>query len=457
MKEQRENNLEEGNTAKLMVRLCVQTTCSLLVYQLYSIADAFYVVRGIGSDAAGAVGIFAPVLTLAGGISTTLGAGGGSLLSRSLGEKDILRGRKITGCLLWIWLAASLGMTAAGLLFLDPLLAFLGCTEEMYPYAVEYGRILLAGIVASTGFSGLMRAQGDSGYSTCQWICPVVINAVLDPLLIFGFQMGIAGAAFGTLGAQMFSMVSGIYYFFFRGKTPCGIGFRDIRWDRETGKEILRIGSPAFLASLGNSLWAALANRLLGISGGTGAVSAFSLASRIQSFVQAPHTGMMQGILPMLGFDMGRKRQDRVEQTMRYALRAGLIYGAVCWAVLFGGAERIISFLAKDDPQLLSMGTAAVKRLSPSLTVGGVTLTIQAYYQAMGKSGRMLAVSVGSIFLIQMPLVLAGAILGNYETIWSMAAAAGWLAAAAAAVLYDHDRRKTRRKCDGKSDQIQTK
>ena len=208
------SKLETSSIGKLMAELCVQATFSVMLYNIYIITDTLFVSKGVGSTASGAIGVFSPVLVFVGGISSTLGVGSGSIISRRLGEKDLKGGKTVIGCMVWIWCLCALVITAIGLLFLNPLLSLLGCTVEIYPYAAEYGRIMLLGTICSTGFSGVMRAGGDTLYSTLQWCCPVLINMALDPVLIYGFQMGITGAALATVCAQMFSLLCSIYYFF---------------------------------------------------------------------------------------------------------------------------------------------------------------------------------------------------------------------------------------------------
>ncbi|MCB6647272.1 hypothetical protein LI154_18890, partial [[Clostridium] scindens] len=162
-----------------MAELCVQATFSVMLYNIYIITDTLFVSKGVGSTASGAIGVFSPVLVFVGGISSTLGVGSGSIISRRLGEKDLKGGKTVIGCMVWIWCLCALVITAIGLLFLNPLLSLLGCTVEIYPYAAEYGRIMLLGTICSTGFSGVMRAGGDTLYSTLQWCCPVLINMAL--------------------------------------------------------------------------------------------------------------------------------------------------------------------------------------------------------------------------------------------------------------------------------------
>lgn len=235
------SKLETGSIGKLMAELCVQATFSVMLYNIYIVTDTLFVSNGVGSTASGAIGVFSPVLVFVGGISSTLGVGAGSIISRRLGEKDLTGGKTVIGCMVWVWCLCALAIMVIGLIFFNTLLGVLGCTAEIYPYAVEYGRIMLLGTICSTGFSGVMRAGGDTLYSTLQWCCPVLINMALDPVLIYGFRMGITGAALATVCAQVFSLLCSIYYFFIRNATPCKIRIRDIRWDFGTFKEILSI------------------------------------------------------------------------------------------------------------------------------------------------------------------------------------------------------------------------
>lgn len=429
-------NKLEGPVGRLMLSLCTQTTFSLFLYHAYSLTDTFFVANGVGGTASGAVGIFAPVLTLVNGISSTLGTGGGSVISRSLGARDNSKGRQVVGCMMFVWLLSSTVITVAGLALLEPLLDILGCTSEIRPYALDYGRIMLLSTVVSTGFSGIMRAQGDIGYSTLQWSGPVLINLVLDPVLIYGFRWGISGAALATLIAQLFSAANSVYYFFFRKKTPCRVTIRDIRWNAPACREIVSVGLPAFLGSLGGSLVGTLGNQVLGTVGGTAAISAFTIVSRVQSFVSTPFFGVMQGIQPILGFDFGRKNYARIKRTMRYALIFVLAYGVFAAVMLFFPSEQIIALF---DKELLTQG-GALQVLCWALVTAGFMPIVQAYLQALGKGRQVLFLSMGSVFLIRLPSLLIAGAFQAVDGIWWALAASDWLIALWAAINYINQR-----------------
>lgn len=309
---QNRNRLEEKNTRKLIWSMCTQTTLSILIYNIYMLTDTLYVSRGIGSVAGGAIGIYTPAGMLINGITSTLATGSSSCISRKLGEQDSTNSKAVIGCAVWVWILCAAVITAAGMLFLNPILSLLGCTAEIYPYAVVYCRIMFAGTILSTGFSGIMRAEGDIAYATQQWCIPVMINMLLDPLFIFVFHWGIAGAALATVLAQLYSVINSIYYFFFRKATPCRIMIRDICWNPKAFLEIMQIGMPSLLNSICQSLTGTIGNQILGQVGGAQAISVYTVISRILSFLTTPYAGIMQGIQPILGYDYGRKRWDRI-------------------------------------------------------------------------------------------------------------------------------------------------
>ncbi len=426
-------NKLEGPVGRLMLSLCTQTTFSLLLYHAYSLTDTFFVANGVDGTASGAVGIFAPVLTLVNGISSTLGTGGGSVISRRLGEGENLKCRRVVGCMMFVWLLSSTIITVAGLALLEPLLDVLGCTSEIRPYALDYGRIMLLSTVVSTGFSGIMRAQGDIGYSTLQWSGPVLINLVLDPVFIYGFRWGISGAALATLIAQLFSAANSIYYFFFRKKTPCRVTIRDICWNAPACGEIVSVGLPAFLGSLGGSLVGTLGNQVLGAVGGTAAISAFTIVSRVQSFASTPFSGVMQGIQPMLGFDFGRKNYARIKCTMRYALIFVLAYGGFAAVTLYFASDKVIELFAAE---LLSPGGTALRVLCLALVTAGLMPIVQAYLQALGRGRQVLFLSLGSVFLIRLPALLMAGVFQTVDGVWWALVASDWLIALWAAMNY---------------------
>ena len=262
-----------------------------------------------------------------------------------------------------------------------------------------------------------------------------MINLLLDPLFIYGFHMGISGAAVATLIAQLFSAVNSIYYFFIRKNTPCRVALGDIRWNRQACKEILYIGLPAFLNSLGNSLTGMVGNQILGQVGGTQAIGTYAVISRIQSFLSTPFSGIMQGIQPMLGFDWGRQQRKRVKRTVAYAILGGAVYGGVIAVCVYCGAGGIVKLFSVDS-EITSIGKTALQIICFSLVIGGIMPVIQAYFLAVGYGKKVLFLSLESIFAIRLPLLLIAWRLDNLDIIWWILVLTEWLIAGLAVYNY---------------------
>lgn len=446
------NKLEQNSVGKLMTELCLQTTCSIMLYNFYILTDTYFVSAGVGSVASGSIGIFSPVLLLINGISSTLGNGGVSLLSRTMGEGREKECRSVIGCVLWVWILGSLCISVVGIGAMDGLLKMLGCTNEIAPYASVYGKILLAGTLVSTGFSGIMRAGGDTTYSTVQWCAPALVNLCLDPLFIYGWHMGIAGAALATLCAQMVSACSSIYYFFIRKKTPYRIRIGDIRWNRAIFLQVADVGVPVFLNSLGVSLAATLGNGVLGKIGGSQAISIYTIISRIQSFLATPFSGIMQGIQPMIGYDLGRGRCERVKKTMRYALQAVILYGVGITGICIWKDEALIHRFV-SDMDTGKMGVQAFAILSLSLLAGGVLPVVQAFLQVSGNGKKVFLLSILSIGGIRIPALWLVDVFGSLSGMWWILDCCEWIIAGISYGYY----RKGKGEIYGKFDKIQTK
>lgn len=430
-----ENRLGQQPLKSLLLTMCSQTTFSLILYSMYGLTDAFYVSRGVGGYASAAVGVFSPVTVLIGGITTTVGTGTGSVLSRKLGANEKDKAGDAVGCMFFLWIVCAGLVTLFGLSLFEPLARLLGASGQILPYIRDYGKILLAGTIISTGFSGVMRANGDISYSTLQWSLPVFMNMVLDPLFIYVFHMGISGAALATLASQAVSMVTSLYYFFIRKKTPCRISPGQIRFHRALAREIISVGLPSFLNNLGSGLVIAVFNHMLSAAGGAMALGAYSILSRITSVLFTPFTGIMQGIQPIIGYNYGDRNYKRVRDTVRCALKADFFYGLAVTLLSLAGAGLVFRFFT-DREEIRMIGTQALRIMSLSFCVKGFVQTAAAYFQSTGNARMAFLLSIGSICLIQLPILLTAGLLGNITVLWAACAAGDVVTAVWAVLIY---------------------
>ena len=234
--------------------MSIPSIIGILSYNLYNVVDTIYISRGIGAYAAGGLAITFPLFILLAAISSTLGSGAASIISRALGKMEMGKANRVAANTFAIFWTVAILITIFGLIYVEELLYAMGVTENLMPYAREYTRIILLGAVTSTGFSSLIRAEGSSKYAMYQWVIPVSANIILDPIFIFVFHLGLQGAAIATVISQCISVVMSVYYFFFSGKSHLNIKLRHFLPDLKIIGEILIIGLPSFIQMASYSL-----------------------------------------------------------------------------------------------------------------------------------------------------------------------------------------------------------
>ncbi len=317
------------NISKLLLEMSSQTTLSLLVYAIYSVTDTYFLSVGINSLAAAGASIISPVLLALGGVATTVGAGGASVVSRALGEANTEKASRTVANTFLIFWTVAISLTVFGALFIRPIVSMLGATDSVAPYAIEYGRIIFLGAITSTGYSAIVRADGNVRYSTAMWIVPVSANIVLCWLFIIVLHMGVSGAALATVLGQAISAGMSIFFFFFRKNRSYKIKASSFKPDWSTMAEVLIIGFPSFVKSISASMVVIVTNNLLRLIGGDSALSVFAIVNRLYSGLNTPQTGIMQGMQPILGYNFGQKRFGRVRKTITYSLGTAAVYGLI--------------------------------------------------------------------------------------------------------------------------------
>ena len=400
---------------RLLWHTCSQTTLSVSAYGIYALTNAWFVSRGVGEEALAAVNLVAPLLLFAGAVSTTVGVGGASLVSRALGARRPKEAARAAGNAFVVFWGAAVLITINGLLNLDRVLAALGASGAPLEYARPYAAILIAGAIFATGFSAIVRAEGRLFFSTMLWIIPVLVQIVLDPVLIFGLKMGTAGAALGTVGGQAVSAVMALWFFFVQKGRPYRVVWAALRPHAPTIGKVLSIGAPSFLAGLGATVLVVLVNVNLAAAGavaGTVALAAFAVASRVQTFVTMPQMGITQGVQPIVGYNAGRGFGERVDRARTLALRATVICGLATGALIALTAPAIVSLFV-STPDIHQAATVALRVIAIGFAFSGVPPLISAYFQSLGYAGPSYAISIGTLALIKIPLVVGLATMGT--------------------------------------------
>ncbi|MCB9420443.1 MAG: MATE family efflux transporter [Ardenticatenaceae bacterium] len=414
----RVERLSTEKIGKLLWEMASQTTFSLLVYAVYSITDTYFLSVGINSLAAAGASIISPVLIALGGVATIVGVGGASVVSRALGEENAERASQtVANTYLIFWMVA-ITITIVGAVFIEPIVYLLGATDSIAPYAIGYGRIIFLGALTSTGFSTIIRADGNIRYSTAIWVIPVTVNLILCWLLIIVLKIGVAGAALATVTGQTVSAGMSIYFFFFRKNRSYQIKAAYFKPDKSIIGEVLMIGLPSFLKSLSASLVVIVTNNLLKLAGGDTALGVYAIVGRLYAGLNMPQTGIVQGMQPLVGFNFGQKKFGRVRETIRLSLSASVVYGLLVLGICLLIPAALISLLSKESA-IIAEGQIALRLLALSYPVTGVAMITAASFQSVGRAKEALLLTLGGIILVKLPVLLLASRLFSLNGIWA--------------------------------------
>lgn len=438
------SNVERLGTekvGKLLWEMSSQTTLALLAYAIYSVTDTYFLSVGINSLAAAGASIISPVLIALGGVATTVGAGGASVVSRALGANNPEKAsRTVANTFLIFWVVA-ITITMFGTLFIKPIVYLFGATESVAPYAIEYGRIIFLGAIFSTGFSTIVRADGSIRYSTVMWLIPIAANTLLCWLFIIVLHMGVSGAALATvIGGQFLSASMGIYFFFFKKKRSYNIKLSYFKPDWSILAEVILIGFPSFIKSLSASIVVIITNNLLKAIGGDSALSIFAIVGRLFSSLNTPQTGIVQGMQPILGYNFGKKNYDRVRKTITLSLRSSVVYGLLIGVLCMLMPAAFIALLSKES-KIIAEGQTALRLMALASPMGGISIMVAAYFQSAGRAKEALMITLGGIILVKLPVLLLSSTLFSLTGIWiSEAVSEAILGVIALRMLWNYQR-----------------
>ena len=437
----RTERLGSERVGKLLAEMSAQTTFSLLVYAIYSITDTYFLSVGVNSLAAAGASIISPVLIALGGVATIVGVGGASVVSRALGAENAERASRTVANTHLIFWTVALSITVAGVLFIEPLVYLLGATDTIAPYAIEYGRIIFLGAITATGYSAIVRADGNVRYSTALWVIPVAVNVVLSWVFVMVLHWGAAGAALATVLGQAVSAVMSFYFFFLRKNRSYDIRLAYFIPDWAIIGEVLMIGLPSFLKSISAGLVVIVTNNLLRVLGGDSALGVYAIAGRLYAALGIPQAGIVQGMQPLVGYNFGRRRFERVTRAITLSLRATVVYGLLASALCLLFPAALIGLIS-TEPAILAEGQTALRLLSLAYPLSGVAILVAAYFQSLGKAKEALLLTLGGMLLVKIPVLLLAARLFGVNGIWASEVTSEAILCAVALLMLRHEQAK---------------
>ncbi len=409
--EKQYRRMTETPVSKLIITLGIPTVISMLVTNIYNIADTYFV-GTLGTSASGVTGIVFGLMAILQAFGFMFGHGAGSNIARQLGNRNLDGAREFAATSFWLSIAAGLVIMGIGFVFMDPLMRLLGSTETILPYARTYAYfILIAGpaMTSSCVMNNILRYEGKAFYAMIGLTSGGILNMAGDAILIRGMHMGIAGAGLSTAISQYIAMVI-LMLPYLQKKTQSSLNIAHFTHHFSTVTNIVTVGMPSLARQGLGSISTMVLNGCAG-NYGDAAVAAISIVSRISNFLFCVATGIGQGFQPVSSFNYGAGKYSRVRDGFRFAMILGTSLMLVFAIVTYIHAETFVAFF-RDDPEVTVIGLTAMRAMCLALALTPTTTYGNMLFQSIGKSGRatFLATLRSGLVLIPMVILLTNAI-----------------------------------------------
>lgn len=398
--------LEEADVASALLKLGIPTMVGMLISALYNAIDAYFV-GGLGMSQMGAVSVVFPIVQIIIGLGMMFGAGASSYISRLLGKGDNEQADRTASTALFSGLLVGAVIITGILIFLDPVLTALGSTETILPFARAYARVYVTGSIINVFtvmMNNLLTAQGATKFTMIAMLTGSIANVILDPVMIYGMDLGIEGAAVATVISLCINMALYIGYIA-KKKGVLRISVKNIAPSKTIYTEVLKIGIPVLLFQL-------LASAAMGSINtaskpyGDYAVAAMGAVTRIMTVVTYVVFGFLKGFQPFAGYNYGSGRFDRLKKSIRLCMAWSTAFCMIAGIVLVVFAAPIVSLFGTDT-EMLALAETALRLNAVLFTTFGFQMVYASLYLAIGKSlvGSVLSLSRQGIFFF--PLVIA--------------------------------------------------
>lgn len=404
---------------KLLLKFSLPAIIGLVVNALYNIVDSIFVGRGVGDLALAGVTVGLPVVTIYMACIMLIGMGATSLISLRLGEGKGDEAEKVIGNSLTLFLIIGITLSVLGVIFLEPILIFFGASPDVLPYAADYMKIILLGSIffaIGTGMNNFIRAEGNPKIAMNTMLIGAVTNIILDYIFIFVFNWGIKGAAVATIISYAISSAWVLYYFL-SGNGTLKIRSENLKPNKLIVKRIVVVGFPTFVLQVTSSIQQLILNRSLALYGGDLALAVIGIIMSITTFLIMPAMGISQGAQPIIGFNYGAKKFERVKETLKLSIISSTSIVTIGFIVSKIWPSQLIS-LFNSNPELIELGTHAMGIFFKFIPLVGLQMISSSYFQAVGKPNQSTLLALSRQVIIFIPLLVILPRMWGLEGIW---------------------------------------
>lgn len=404
-----DNEMLNGNIKSLLLKLSLPAILAQLINALYNIVDRMYIghIKDVGALALTGVGLTFPIIIMISAFSALIGFGGAPLASIKLGEKNKDKAEEILGNSFSLLIIFGVLLTVGSLLLKDKLLFMFGASEATFGYANKYITIYIFGtmfVMLSLGLNSFINSQGFSKMGMLTVLIGAVLNIILDPIFIYGFNMGVEGAALATIISQAVSAIW-VLSFLLGKKTIIKIKSKYFPLKLSNVKDILSLGSSPFAMQITESLVQITINTSLQKYGGDMYVGAMTIISSIMQMTFMPMMGINQGAQPIIGYNYGAKKYDRVRTTVKYAVTACLIFSTTAWAALELMPQLFVRVFTSST-ELIKLTSSNMRVFMAMMFMLGAQTSCQNFFLSIGKAKTSVILALLRKVILLIPLVL---------------------------------------------------
>lgn len=403
------NDFSQGSVKKRIIEQAIPLTLAQIVQMLYNLVDRIYIghLPDVGELALTGVGITFPIVVLIMAFTGLFGIGAVPLFSISRGRGEEEEAEKIMGNAFALLMISSVILFVVCYLFRRPIIFLFGASEASYVYADEYLKIYLFGTAFSmlvTGMNGFINAQGFPRFGMVTTVLGAVINIILDPVFIFVFDMGVAGAALATVLSQVVAAIW-VLWFLTGKKAILRLKKECMKLERKRVKSIVSLGVPSFVMQGSNCLVQVVCNNSLQIYGGDLYVGIMTILNSVRELVMLPVMGISNGSQPVLGFNYGAGKNDRVKEGIRFMTLIGSVYTIFAWLVVILFPKQLIHIFSNDE-QTMVEGAKALYIYFFGFVFMSFQFAGQSTFQGLGKKKQAIFFSMLRKVIIVVPLTI---------------------------------------------------
>ena len=411
--EQEENILGKEKIGKLIRKFSIPCIISMLVNSLYNIVDQIFIGQGVGYLGNGATNVVFPLVMIGLAFSLMIGDGSSAYLSLKLGEKKKEEAEKGVGNGIILSVIISILFCAITLIFLPQFLNMFGCTDNLRDYAIAYGKIIAIGFPFSmigTALNSIIRADGSPKYSMFSMVVGAILNTILDPIFIFVLHKGVEGAAVATVISQILTFILNVMYL--RKLKTIKITFASMKLKFSVCKKVLALGVSSFITQMSTVCVMAAENNLLakyGMQSKFGAeipITVLGIVMKINQILNSIIIGIAVGSQPIIGYNYGAQKYDRVKQTLKVVLGSSLVISTIAFILFQTIPDKLISIFGQGDSNYMEFACLAFRTYLLLCIANGVQIPSGIFFQAIGKSTKSAILSLSRQIVILIPAML---------------------------------------------------